>query len=493
MSSIGSKAAGSAGAFFLTVIWAGIASAQVTISSAATQNMSCSAGVCVPTATQAVLNTMDLKNLLAAGNVEVSTTGSGIQADDIRIADGVFWTNKSKLALDAYHSIIIGAAVSIKGKGGLSLLTNDGGTGGLLSFGNGGNATFAHLSSTLTINGTLFVLKKTLPRLVKAIAAHPSGAFALVDSYDATADGTYRAAPIATTFTGTFNGLGNTISGLTINGKAKNALIGLFAEVDTAGTVSSVRISGANITAKQSSVAGPLAGVNLGTLFNVFASGQVLLARAEVGGVEGGLVGASQGLIKNAGSTATVSVRSRKAVTSADVGGLVGDNDGMIDQSYATGPVTIDQIQIKDTSYAGGLVGFNDDLVENCYATGSANGPNNSVVGGLVGLTYSTIAYSYSTGAPQGGSGSYVGGLVGYDDHQANGGNITNNYWDTTTSGITDLSQGAGNVANDPGITGQTTEQLQSGLPDGFDPTIWAEAPNINNGLPYLIANPPVQ
>ena len=26
---------------------------------------------------------------------------------------------------------------------------------------------------------------------------------------------------------------------------------------------------------------------------------------------------------------------------------------------------------------------------------------------------------------------------------------------------------------------------------DGFDPNIWAENPKINNGFPYLIANPP--
>jgi hypothetical protein len=81
-----------------------------------------------------------------------------------------------------------------------------------------------------------------------------------------------------------------------------------------------------------------------------------------------------------------------------------------------------------------------------------------------------------------------VGGFLGDDD---SGGGLSRDYWDTTTSGITNLSQGAGNIANDPGITGETTTQLQSGLPTGFDPAIWAENPNINGGLPYLIANPP--
>ncbi len=103
----------------------------------------------------------------------------------------------------------------------------------------------------------------------------------------------------------------------------------------------------------------------------------------------------------------------------------------------------------------------------------------------LVGFNGYTVGNSYSTGAPSGGA---IGGLVGLDD--SNGG-ISNDYWDTSTSGVTNLSQGAGNIANDPGITGETTAQLQAGLPAGFDPTVWAENANINGGLPYLIANPP--
>jgi hypothetical protein len=59
------------------------------------------------------------------------------------------------------------------------------------------------------------------------------------------------------------------------------------------------------------------------------------------------------------------------------------------------------------------------------------------------------ITDSYSTGAVAGGSGTYVGWLIGYDNSgQAN----TDAYWDTTTSGVTNLSQGAGNIANDAGI-----------------------------------------
>jgi len=46
-------------------------------------------------------------------------------------------------------------------------------------------------------------------------------------------------------------------------------------------------------------------------------------------------------------------------------------------------------------------------------------------------------------------------------------------------------------LANYPEITGLTTQQLQSGLPNGFGPKIWAQDPNIDDGLPYLRSNPP--
>ena len=52
-------------------------------------------------------------------------------------------------------------------------------------------------------------------------------------------------------------------------------------------------------------------------------------------------------------------------------------------------------------------------------------------------------------------------------------------------------SQGAGNIKNDSGITGLTDAQLKSRLPAGFDPAIWGQRKKVNNGYPYLLANPP--
>jgi hypothetical protein len=88
------------------------------------------------------------------------------------------------------------------------------------------------------------------------------------------------------------------------------------------------------------------------------------------------------------------------------------------------------------------------------------------------------------------GSRSKVGGLIG--DLIDPTTTVTNSYWDTTTSGIANASQGAGNVSDAPGITGLSSTQLEAGLPAGFSSTIWGETPSINGGLPYLLAISPI-
>ncbi len=81
----------------------------------------------------------------------------------------------------------------------------------------------------------------------------------------------------------------------------------------------------------------------------------------------------------------------------------------------------------------------------------------------------SSIRTVYSTGAVSGSD--IAGGFIGEDQNDA--GYIASAYWDLNTSGVVDPSKGAGTPANDPGITGLTTAQFQSGLPTGFDPSVW--------------------
>jgi hypothetical protein len=159
-----------------------------------------------------------------------------------------------------------------------------------------------------------------------------------------------------------------------------------------------------------------------------------------------------------------------------------------------------DQTNSAPLTSAGGLIGYylafaNDSAtVSNCYASGPVSGGSGAVAGGLIGVHFVTstisspVVASYSFGTASAGAGGFAGGLIGYRYSAVT---TLNTYWDMTQSGINDPSKGVGNHANDPGITGLTTAQLQSGLPAGFSAAVWAENPHYLNGLPFLIANLP--
>jgi hypothetical protein len=70
------------------------------------------------------------------------------------------------------------------------------------------------------------------------------------------------------------------------------------------------------------------------------------------------------------------------------------------------------------------------------------------------------------------------------------GSTLDHNYWDSTTTGKNG-HEGCDDRRCGGQSKGRSTEQLQSGLPAGFDPNIWGEQANINGGLPYLLALPP--
>ncbi|HWA92111.1 MAG TPA: GLUG motif-containing protein [Rhizomicrobium sp.] len=232
---------------------------------------------------------------------------------------------------------------------------------------------------------------------------------------------------------------------------------------------------------------GGIAGVNGGTIADSYATGPI----AGVSHAGGGAVGFNTGAGTIVRSYATGNVSGAALPGSSVLGGLVGENyPGTIAQSYATGDV----IGLSG-GWAGGLVGLNVGSISDSFSKGSAAGSDGALVGGLAGANGfkpekpGTIVRSYSTGAPTADASSLVGGLIGQEVPSS--GSASQSYWDTDTSGIGDTSRGSGNVANDPGITGLTTATLQSGLPDGFDPSIWGRSGAINGGLPYLLALPP--
>jgi hypothetical protein len=239
-------------------------------------------------------------------------------------------------------------------------------------------------------------------------------------------------------------------------------------------------------------VRGALVATNTGTILYSYAEGQITSGNGEL---VGGLV------CENTAGTIRQSYAAVNIAGPAEiVGGLVAEDmsgclgvfcEGLVDRCYATG-----SIMSVANGVLGGLVGdSNGGDISNSYATGNVTGGDNGSVGGLIGRNEDNpgeqsdplITASYSTGMVSGGSGTSVGGLIGED--LASPG-ITDAYWNLDTSGVSDPAKGAGNSENDPGIMGLTTAELRSGLPAGFDASIWREKARINNGMPYLLSMP---
>lgn len=471
------------------------ARADLKISSNPTKNVTCSGGVCMATAKNAVLNVSDLAGMLASGDVTVQ---SGSIAQDIEINAALSWASVSRLTLDSFHAIAFDRPVSVAGTGALTITTNDGGTGGDFSFAGKGHVEFWDRHSSLVINGNAYKLFHSIAELPRK---NTEGFFALSRDYNAAKDGTYTRIPVPS-LDGVIEGLGNTISNFSLSFTRRQPHDVAFC-AENQGTIRDLALENANVMNAIGAVA-TLVARNFGTIHNASASGQVTTGNntGETQSI-GGLVGFSQGPIS--GSHSSVAVTAYGAVNTGGLvgvtnafapitdsfatgdvtgsdgatGGLVGSDGGdTISQSYATGSVT-------GNGPVGGFVGGDAGVITNAYATGSVTGPS---AGGFLGESAGnpiTISNAYSIGAVSGTS--QQGGFAGEDIPEA----IASSYWDLDTSGISDPADGAGNPPNDPGITGLSDSQLKSGLPSGFDPAIWGQSPAINNGYPYLLANPP--
>ena len=197
--------------------------------------------------------------------------------------------------------------------------------------------------------------------------------------------------PIGTSnpYTGTFDGGGHTIKGLTVTTNDEYA--GLFGWLGDAGTVKNVVMEGVQITKNHSSgFAGGVAGFSWGTIENCSVSGSVS-GTVYVGGV----VGAQwNGSITGCSSSATVK-------GTVYVGGVTGqtNSSATLTACYATGNVIIEIDPTKNIS-GGGLVGLNGgNGVRACYATGNVTSTGSSTgyvhIGGLFGDNYTTVNACY--------------------------------------------------------------------------------------------------
>ena len=193
-------------------------------------------------------------------------------------------------------------------------------------------------------------------------------------------------------YTGTFDGGGHTITGLTITTNDQYAgLFGYLGNFGKFGTVKNVVMDGIQITCNHRlGYAGGVAGFSWGTIENCSVSGSIS-GTVSVGGV----VGAQRDHpITGCSSSATVK-------GTLNVGGVAGQTifGATLTACYATGNVIIEIDRTQNIS-GGGLVGFNDGIsLLACYATGNVTSTGSSTgyvhIGGFLGDNYITVTACY--------------------------------------------------------------------------------------------------
>ncbi len=456
------------------------------------------------------------------GNFTIATTNnSGTENGDIFVNDSISWTSNSDLTLSAFRNIEVNQTITSSNSGGKLTLQYGQGTAtssntaqyfinAKVNLANGQNFS-TKLGNTNTGNDANRGIKNftVISSLTSGLSSSStnSGNYALGSDVNLNSAFTSRA-----NLTGTFEGLGHTVSGLDIDNNNDN--VGLFSQ--SSGTIRNIGIVGGSVEGDDS--VGALVGSNSGTIFNSYSSATVngdervgglvgentgtitkSYATGAVVGDEkvGGLVGRNAGNISNSYATGAVS---SSGGDRDELGGLVGENTGTITASYARGNVTgvlnasnIEDFFANDSTISdrvGGLVGYNnggiintslatgdvtgndnvgglvgenaknnnnnslDGSISDSYATGNVNGDDK--VGGLVGYNNGGNIYrTYSTGRVTGDDD--VGGLVGDSDRRnGNGnsrtGNVEDSYWDTQTSGR----------SGSDGGTGRTTALMQT-------------------------------
>ncbi|WP_145751707.1 MBG domain-containing protein [Nitrospirillum amazonense] len=265
----------------------------------------------------------------------------------------------------------------------------------------------------------------------------------------------------STPFSGTYDGQGHAIDGLTITyGGGSNTYIGLFG--GNSGTLNNITLTNAAITVTNAdSHVGALVGANNGGhVVNAYVTGTLTFQGGGGYGV-GGIVGLqyNSGTITGSTSLADINlsfIRSGQAYAGGVLGVTADLSATAVTTSYAGGTITITGGGgVGGQALAGGLVGISTNI-SNSYSTATVRetgGGSSDYIGGLVGLgANGTITNSYASGAVS-APGTMVGGLMGLNDGTAT---FSNSYWDTQTTGQ------SGGVGGGPatGTTGQTTAQM---------------------------------
>ncbi|ELZ11126.1 GLUG domain-containing protein [Halovivax asiaticus JCM 14624] len=457
-----------------------------------------------------------------SGTITDGVTGKALSNRNVTVADGAGTRTVTTNASGAYSIEVHNASTAIVSASSRT------------SWGNGSVA-IANSSTTTIRNATTLdlALFQTLPgsgtasdpfRIdtaaeLQTISQDLAANYTLVGDIDASGTAVWNdgagfdplGGSSTTEFSGTFDGDGHEIEGLTID-RPGSDYVGLFGEA--VGIVDDVAIANASVVGNDD-VAGLVGfGHEDAEVRNATVSGSVR-GTTRVGGIAGqadlpltnvsvtadvngtdvvgglaGIVGSDR--IDRSWASGTVTG------TDAKIGGLVGNvRNAEITDSWASGDVVVD----GDAFDVGGLVGYVDvgSGISNVSATGDVVAPGGDEVGGLVGHHNARIvSNAWASGNVTGNES--VGGLFGYAFHSSDsyatgavtgnaslGGAIGTNssyatissvYWDVNATG---KNSSAGNA------TGLTTAQLTgatvNGSLAGFD---FERAWTATDGYPRL-------
>ncbi|MCV2359152.1 YDG domain-containing protein [Paucibacter sp. TC2R-5] len=428
-----------------------------------------------------------LSTSLASSNVSLlSSAGTGNGAGNLNINDAVTWSANTRLTLTASNDVNVNASITAKGAdAGLSIQANTA-NGADVASGNGsfklGKGASINLPNVSASSTTALIIGNTSYTVINSLGTAGDGStlslqgingglagnYALGSDINAAATSNWNGgagfAPIGDAvnpFSGNFNGLGHSISGMTLKRPSTNR-VGLFGYVESSGTLSNVSLVGGSISG--GSFVGALAGFNAGTVKQVSASGVVTGSAGSIS--VGGLFGEHQGSLSNA--SASGSVNGTNAL-----GGLVGTNSngGSIGSAYSNAAV----VGGASGSAVGGLVGQNigsASSVSYVYATGNVSGNGN--VGGLVGVNSGSVSGSYASGIVSGSSG--VGGLVGRNTKS-----IASSYWNSANATGIGNSIAGSSLTTSAGLS--ATQMRQASNFSGFSFT------NVPGAAGWVIVN----
>lgn len=376
-----------------------------------------------------------LSRNLATTNIELASSKGNV------VVDGpINWSSGNQLTLSAAKDIQLNgnltargakARVELNAKERIELegkvqLTGSNSSLGLnhgadLTLGKNSQVTLSGSGAGFDANGAKYEVIQNAAQL-QAIDKRLDGRYVLGTALDGS--GSLTSIAGAGTFTGVFNGLGNSISGFTVNSNGGHG--GLFAR--SSGSISNLKLASLTVkgpaNTQGASAVGGLVGSNSGSISNVQASNLQVRALDDQNNQVGGLVGINHGGSID-GSSVSGSVAGNTSTSAA--GGLAGLNTGSVSNSHANvrvGGAMGGQAVVG----MGGLVGINQGgSIADSSSSGMIGLDNNAYaasrnLGGLVGYNQDgSILRSSASGTVVGYYSNNAGGLVGFN----NSGRIT--------------------------------------------------------------------